>query len=59
LARQPSSILLVFPAEDVEIEDQFTTHTYALRDGLVIYSSATIISSMEFDVLFSSGRISE
>ena len=25
------------PADDLEIEDQFTTHTYTLRDGKVIY----------------------
>ena len=29
---------LVFPAEDLEIEDQFITHTYTLRDGKIIYS---------------------
>ena len=29
---------IVFPAEDLELEDQFTTHTYTLRDGRVIYS---------------------
>ena len=29
---------IVFPAEDLEIEDQFTTHTYTLRDGKIIYS---------------------
>jgi hypothetical protein len=29
---------LIFPAEDLEIEDQFTTHTYTLRDGKIIYS---------------------
>ncbi|MBT8339663.1 MAG: hypothetical protein KJP07_06595 [Desulfatitalea sp.] len=28
----------IFPAEDLEVEDQFTTHTYTLRDGKVIYS---------------------
>jgi hypothetical protein len=28
---------LIFPAEDLEIEDQFTTHTYTLRDGKIIY----------------------
>lgn len=29
---------ILFPSEDVDIEDQFTTHTYILRDGNVIYS---------------------
>lgn len=29
---------LIFPVEDPEIEDQFTTHTYTLRDGRIIYS---------------------
>ena len=29
---------LVFPADDLEIEDEFTTHTYTLRDGKIIYS---------------------
>ena len=29
---------LVFPAEDLEVEDQFITHTYTLRDGKIIYS---------------------
>jgi hypothetical protein len=29
---------LIFPADDLEIEDQFTTHTYTLRDGKIIYS---------------------
>ncbi len=28
----------IFPAEDLEVEDQFTTHTYTLRDGKIIYS---------------------
>jgi hypothetical protein len=28
----------VFPAEDLELEDQFTTHTYTLHDGRVVYS---------------------
>ena len=29
---------IVFPSEDLEVEDQFTTHTYTLRDGKIIYS---------------------
>lgn len=29
---------LVFPIEDLEIEDQFTTHTYTLHDGRIVYS---------------------
>ena len=29
---------LLLPAEDIEIEDQFTTHTYTLVNGNVIYS---------------------
>jgi hypothetical protein len=29
---------LVLPANDIEIEDQFTTHTYTLVNGKVIYS---------------------
>lgn len=29
---------LVFPIDDLDIEDQFTTQTYTLRDGRVIYS---------------------
>jgi hypothetical protein len=28
----------VFPINDLEIEDQFTTHTYTLHDGRVVYS---------------------
>ena len=27
---------MVFPIEDLEIEDQFTTHTYTLHDGRVV-----------------------
>ena len=29
---------IILPSEDLEVEDQFTTHTYTLRDGKVIYS---------------------
>jgi len=29
---------LVFPIKDLEIEDQFTTHTYTLHDGRIVYS---------------------
>ena len=29
---------LVFPADDSEIDDQFTTHTYTLSNGNVVYS---------------------
>ena len=29
---------VVFPVNDLEIEDQFTTHTYTLHDGRVVYS---------------------
>ncbi len=29
---------LVFPADDLELEDEFVTHTYTLRDGKIIYS---------------------
>jgi hypothetical protein len=29
---------LVLPAEDSEVEDQFTTHTYTLHNGIVVYS---------------------
>ena len=29
---------VVFPVEDLEIEDQFTTHTYTLHDGRVVYA---------------------
>jgi hypothetical protein len=29
---------IIFPSEDLEVEDQFTTHTYTLRDDKVIYS---------------------
>jgi hypothetical protein len=29
---------IVLPAEDSEIEDQFTTHTYTLSNGNIIYS---------------------
>ena len=29
---------VVFPINDLEMEDQFTTHTYTLYDGRVIYS---------------------
>jgi len=29
---------IIFPADDLEIEDQFTTHTYTLHDGRVVYS---------------------
>ena len=29
---------IVFPVDDLEIEDQFTTHTYTLHDGRVVYS---------------------
>ena len=28
----------VFPVEDLEIEDQFTTQTYTLHDGRVVYA---------------------
>ena len=30
--------ILVLPFEDLDVEDQFTTHTYTLRDGRVVYS---------------------
>ncbi len=29
---------LIFPVDDQELEDEFTTHTYTLRDGKIIYS---------------------
>jgi hypothetical protein len=29
---------LILPSDDLEIEDQFTTHTYTLSNGNVIYS---------------------
>lgn len=29
---------MILPADDLEIEDQFTTHTYTLSNGNVIYS---------------------
>jgi len=29
---------IIFPSDDLDIEDEFTTHTYTLRDGKVIYS---------------------
>jgi len=29
---------LVLPAEDSEVEDQFTTHTYTLHNGIIVYS---------------------
>ena len=29
---------LILPADDSEIEDQFTTHTYTLSNGNIIYS---------------------
>ena len=29
---------IIFPSDDLEIEDQFTTQTYTLRDGKIIYS---------------------
>lgn len=29
---------IVFPTDDLGIEDQFTTHTYMLHDGRVVYS---------------------
>ena len=29
---------MILPTEDLEIEDQFTTHTYTLSNGNVIYS---------------------
>ena len=29
---------LIFPTDDLDIEDQFTTQTYTLRDGKIIYS---------------------
>jgi len=28
----------VLPAEDSEVEDQFTTHTYTLHNGIIVYS---------------------
>ena len=44
---------LIFPADDMEIEDQFTTHTYTLRDGKVIYSKGNdhIIDAVRCAVL--------
>lgn len=47
-----------FPAEDVEIEDQFTTHTYTLRDALVIYSKGNdhIIDAIRCAVLIREER---
>ena len=29
---------IIFPSDDLDIEDQFTTQTYTLRDGKIIYS---------------------
>jgi len=29
---------LVFPADDLDLEDEFTTQTYTLRNGKIIYS---------------------
>ncbi|CAM2066735.1 Terminase family protein [Sulfidibacter corallicola] len=29
---------LIFPSDDSDIEDEFSTHTYSLRDGKIIYS---------------------
>lgn len=29
---------IILPSDDLDIEDEFTTHTYTLRDGKVIYS---------------------
>jgi hypothetical protein len=49
---------IVFPAEDVELEDQFTTHTYTLRDGNVIYSKGNdhIIDAIRCAVLIREER---
>ncbi len=32
---------LVPPAEDSEVEDQFTTHTYTLHNRIVVYSKGS------------------
>jgi len=29
---------LLLPVDDVDVEDQFTTHTYTLANGNVVYS---------------------
>ena len=44
---------IILPSEDLEIEDQFTTHTYTLRDGKVIYSKGNdhIVDAMRCAIL--------
>ena len=44
---------LILPADDLEIEDQFTTHTYTLHDGRVVYSKGNdhIIDAVRCAVL--------
>ncbi len=44
---------MIFPSEDLEIEDYFTTHTYTLRDGKIIYSKGNdyIIDAVRCAVL--------
>jgi hypothetical protein len=44
---------LVFPAEDADIEDQFTTHTYTLQNGNIVYSKGNdhIIDAVRCAVL--------
>lgn len=44
---------LILPAGDLEIEDQFTTHTYTLHDGRVVYSKGNdhIIDAVRCAVL--------
>ena len=44
---------VVFPIEELEIEEQFTTHTYALHDGRVVYAkgNAHIIDAVRCALL--------
>lgn len=44
---------ILFPSDDLDIEDEFTTHTYTLRDGKVIYSKGNdhIIDSVRCAML--------
>jgi len=44
---------IIIPADDTELEDEFTTHTYTLRDGKVICSKGNdhIINAVRCTVL--------
>jgi len=53
---------IILPASDVEIESQFTTHTYSLKTGNIIYSKGNdhIVDAVRCAVMIrEQGRLDE